>query len=272
MKNVTFTQQSIDLLNNHYESTTLSTGGLNFIPKAWTEQPSLAIVNHIKNRFELLPMATTCQGLLNELSGLSTLLGDSFPEQSEAVAETIALLTPKVKDKNGPNLRDLLLPKSQVEDVIASLPRPTQKVVAWLAVSTGVSPQDLLRDEFKLEKIREGVIQVGPKTGRKQTMSRRVEFDPEPLLELDPDGEITDLLNGVVFDGTGVGMVSANYFNGMLKDCPYNFYTLRASFAVHQRQEGITWADIALKMGVTDVVGLAERITRQAKANGIDLN
>ncbi len=271
MKNTTFTQQSIDFLLKTYDSTNFSTGALRYFPKAFQENPNRSIIEHIKQRFDELPQKTTCQGLLNVIGGASTRMQLGFPEQSEALAEAKVLLTPKVKDKQGANVRDLLLPLDEVGDVIDSLSRPTQRVVAWLAVSTGASPQDLLRDEFKLERLREGLIQVSPKKGNGQTLGRLIEFDPQPLLKMDPEGEITLLLNGAVFDGDGVGVVSSKYFNGLLNECAYNFYTLRASFAVHQRQAGFTWKEIALKMGVSDSIGLQERILRQAKANGIVL-
>jgi hypothetical protein len=146
-------------------------------------------------------------------------------------------------------------------------------VLALLAVTTGVTPCDLIRDEYRMTKLSEGLINVGKKLNSRHAGARQVVFDPTLLNELDPDGEHLEICSNRAFSSDNIGELGATEFSKILNGTPYNFYQLRASYAVHRRNEDkAEWGVIAAEMGVKDVSSFIKRIKAYAEANSIILD
>lgn len=261
------------VIRKHYTATTISTGNLGWFVTALSENPDERIVNLVMDYItsEGVGTTTTFDRVVTGLKAVSNLEGVAEADAA-ALKEAVVLAAPFRDEKEGAKERDAVLPtRADISTYIASLDTTAQKVLAYLILTTGVKTSCLLRDEYKLGKVSEGLIKVGKRTSVQQAQSRVVKFDSSYINDvLDPEGEHVGILANTVFTSDNVGLVALRDLSKILNGTPLTVSQLRASYALHRlNEDGATWEEIAEEMGVSDWKGLRNRMHRYAVANNM---
>lgn len=272
--NVKPNEQLIELIKIKFSYTSLSRCNINWFIEDCQEYPNRTIVelvlDHLtgdtvlaKSTFDVV--ATNLKAIANDKR--------CDPKHKEALLEALVLAKPFREEKDDVKPRKSVVPSREfVKTYIDSLDTTSQKVLAWLTLRTGVTPCDLIRDTHQMKKLSEGVINVGKKLNKRHAGARLITFDPTELNQLDPDGEHQQIFRNKAFDASNVGEMGATEFSSILNGTPYNFYQLRASYAIHRRNEDeADWQTICDELGVSGVSTFVQRIKAYADANGIEL-
>jgi hypothetical protein len=263
----------LDLINQHYTGTYLTTGNISWFVQDAKDDRSLTITELVMNHItgECVGTTSTFDRVIAALKAVSNLKNIS-PEESQELKEAISLAQPFRAEKEGVKERDAVLTK-RADNIpyIQSLDTTKQKVLAFLILTTGVKTGCLLRDEYKLTKVSEGVISVGQRLNTSQTKSRLVKFDPSYINDvLDPEGEHVEILSNTVFSADDAGLVALSDLSPILNGTPLDVHQLRACYCLQRSlEDGATWQQIAEEVGVSDWKGLRNRMFRYAKANGL---
>ena len=272
MSNTVPSEQLLSLIRQHYTETSLTTGHISWFLGDAEEDRSVTIVELVMNHITSEDVGTTntFDKVVRALKAISNLKNISA-EEAQALKEAITLALPFRAEKEGPKERDAVLTKrADIIPYIQSLETTSQKVIAYLILTTGVKTGCLLRDENKLKKVSEGLITVGKRLNSSQTQSRVVKFDPSYINVLDPEGEHVEILANTVFSADDAGLVALSDLSPILNGTPLTVSQLRASYALHRFfEDGAEWATIAQELGVSDWKTLKGRMMRYAAANNL---
>lgn len=260
-------------IRKHYTATTIVTGHLGWFLKELEERPDDDLVNIVMDYItgEDVGTTSTFDRVVTTIKAVSNLKGIAEAD-AEALKEAVVMAAPFRAEKAGAVERDaVLLKRADVPTYIASLDTTAQKVIAYLVVTTGAKTSDLVRDENKLQRVKDGVINVGKRTSVQQAASRDIKFDPSYINNvLDPFGEHVQLLSNTYLGDGNVGLVALRDLSSILNGTPLTVSQLRASYALHRvLEDGATWEEVAEEMGVSDFKGLRSRMHRYAVANGL---
>ena len=273
MLNTKPSEQLLHHIEAHYTATSLAKCHIKWFITNARAKPHATIVELVLDHVtsdEVLA-ASTFDRTIASLRGIARLKGATSDEVA-AIKEGVALALPFREGKVGPKPRDAVIEsKDDIKEYCNSLETATQRMLSYLSLTTGVKASDLLRDEYRLKKVREGVISVGKRTTAAQARSRVITFDPSYINEtLDPLGEHLQILSNTFYKADNVGVVSGYAISDVLTGGALGFNQLRASYAIHQIQDGVTWKELAEKLGV-GVANVKTLVTRYARANNIDL-
>ena len=261
------------LIESHYTATTLRKCNIGWFITDAKEKPEATIIDLILERLtgEYVLCTSTFDATIAALRGITRIKGVSEDEVA-AIKEAVVLALPFREGKVGPKHRDTILEnKEDIESYCNSLDTASQRVLSYLSLVAGVKASDLLRDVYKLQKVREGLIEVGKRTTTQQAKARVITFDPSHINDvLDPFGEHLALLSNTIYRANNVGIVSGYAISDVLTNGAMGFNQLRASYAIHRRKEGVTWKELAELMGV-GATSLRTLVNRYLDANNIDL-
>jgi hypothetical protein len=260
------------LIEAHYTATTLKKCNVKWFIDGARARPNATIVDLTLDRItEDVLTTSTFDANIAALRGVARLKG-ATEEEVAAIKEGIVIALPFREGKVGPKHRDAILEnKEDIKEYCYSLETATQRVLSYLSLVAGVKASDLLRDVYKLQKVKEGLIEVGKRTTHAQAKARVITFDPSYINDvLDPFGEHLSLLSNTIYRADNVGLVSGYAISDVLTNGALGFNQLRASYAIHRRKEGVTWKELAELMGV-GATSIRTLVNRYLKANNIDL-
>lgn len=272
MLDYTATEKFKQVLAQKYTGTTLSTGNINwFVEGVKADKPLVPLcMNYLTS--SSVGTVNTFDTVTIFLSAIANWSREIDPKASDVLREVLVLSREFRDDKEHSKARKRILRSHFIDEYLASLTTGVQKLFSYLGISTGAKPQDFLRDVHKFSRLSEGVIEVGKKTTKNQTLARRIEFDGQRILEFDPEGEATELVQNAIFGPRDVGLATVRLITPILRGTLFNCYELRASHAINMRLAGSPWIDIAHVQGVQNVDGLRSRMLEYAAFNDIQIN
>ena len=118
--------------------------------------------------------------------------------------------------------------------------------------------------------MKDGVAVIGEKLNRCNSAPRTVHFDPDWLNQLDPNGEVIGIVQGIAEKVTqdNAGELAerlGDYYNG----CGYSIHDLRNSHAINLDKKGYLKEEVAEIQGVQKK-SLTNRLVNFRRKTGIN--
>ena len=261
------TKELFDAVSNHYTATsrvTSTTGRIENVLKKNDTQP---IVTTLLNWSSEITSRKSLSDVLSSLNGIRQKVED---EEVRAALEEVASQVQLFKEALPLELEDLkVLSKSSVDEYLSGLETAAQRALSFLAVRAGLTATDILREVNQLSQVRNGRVEVGPRTSPKMPNARVINFDPTFLNEvLDPNGEVIEVIANYKVRPNCVGLDGLARIGEHTQRLPFTMTQLRTSHAIHLLQDGMPWEEVAAIQGVSKTA-LRNRVVKYLEANNI---
>jgi hypothetical protein len=264
------TQELHDFVINRLSTTSIDTGHYQFIGDALQDFNTPfgeSMVQHCEENVNTIGVLDMC---LKRINTASHRLAEEFGQEYADEFELVRLRVEEM-EKNQSTTRARYLPVNDAVAYFKSIKSPVGGAIKCLVYSTGVLPNDLLRSTTNLRNLRNGVLEVGSGYIAGHTKSRAINFDPSLLNELDPEGELIDVLiekvNQTTADNLGKQGLSLSHY---YQDNVYDLYSLRNSHAVNLLNEGVDERTVADIQGCKDLKRFRTRIKDFKRNAGIE--
>jgi hypothetical protein len=261
--------QLFDFVYNHYTGTSASTGQYGFIFDALSDVTvpfGETILDHIKEKINTEDTLEQVLGNLSSLATLTAQLSTTYADEFRLIASAASEVPVDASKRRGSYLTP-----SAAKEYFNTIKSPVGRALQCLAYTAGLTPNDLLREYNGLRYLKDGVANVGQQFHANNTAPRTVNFDPALLNELDPEGELVELVattvDSVNADNAGLkGLKLSSYCNGS----GYTLYDLRNSHAVNLLNEGVDERTVADIQGCKKLESFKRRIKNFKRNAGIE--
>ena len=269
MQNAKPTKELFDAVKAHYTETSRRTSTVGRMLTVLQKNPDQEIVKSLLDWCSEITSRESLSHVLGNLNGIILKVEDKEVEASlKEVASQVKLFMDALPFESE-DLKFLL--SDQVNDYLFSLDTSVQKALSFLAVRAGLTPSDILREVNGLNQVKEGRVEIGPKTSKAMPRGRVVTFDPTLLNEeLDPSGEIMEIIANYNVRADTVGLDGLALIGAHTNRLPYTMTQLRTSHAIHLLQDGMSWDGVAALQGVNKL-SLRNRVDKYLAANQITL-
>lgn len=270
MFNAKPTQELFDSIKDHYTETSRKTSTTGRILSVLKSNPDSPIVNTLLDWCSEITSRKSLSDVISSLSGIIQKIDDvKVKESLQEVSEQVV----RFRDALPHGSEDLkFLPKDKVDEYLLSLETATQRALSFLAVRSGLTASDILREVNGLKKVKSGIVEIGPRTSKNMPNGRTIQDIDATFLneELDPAGDVMQLIAGYSIRPNGMGLDGLAIIGSQTNRLPYTLTQLRTSHAIHLLQDGMSWDDVAEVQGVSKVA-LRDRVMKYVAANNIAL-
>ncbi len=249
-----FTLKSSESLYNFtvktYFGTSASTGHYGFILNALEKFDvpfgEVMIESLTRGSHSVKTMETCIKNLYSVGNKVGLEFGDEYRKEFYLIAEA-ATNVPTTPSREV----SARLERSNAKDTFMQVKSPVGRAVLCLAYTAGLTPNDLLREKMNLDGLKDGKAVIGARLDKGNTAPRTVNFDPSMLNELDPEGELIQVIRrlvaGVTSSNAGLkGLCLGHYYAGS----GYTIHDLRNSHALDLLKDGYLAQEVAEIQGV----------------------
>lgn len=268
MFNLKSTQEIYDFVSNRYTRTAINQGHYGFILHG-LESFDSPFGDRMLESFDDVDKQSTLNARVMNLRSVGNLLevdfGNQYTDEFNRIADKASLKTVQPTNETA----RYLSPEDAL-DYFKSIKSPVGGAIQCLAYIAGLTPNCLLRDLNNLSFLKDGVAVIGEKLNRCNTAPRTVFFNPDWLNQLDPNGEVIGVVQGIAEKVTqdNAGELAerlGDYYNG----CGYSIHDLRNSNAINLDRKGYLKEEVAEIQGVQKK-SLTNRLVNFRRKTGIN--
>lgn len=244
MFNLKSNEEVYNCVSNHYSLTSRNQSHYGFIIHALEDFDS-PFGPRMLDSFDDVNKQSTLDARVRNLRRVGNLLEVDFGSKFLDEFTDLAVEASKRKVDSSQEVGRYLHPNDAF-DYLKSIESPTGRAIQCLAYTAGLTPNDLLRELNNLKQLKNGLAVVGERLHACNPKNRTVDFNPDWLNQLDPDGEVVGIIQAMAKKVTpnNAGDLAerlGNYYNGS----GYTIFDLRNSHAINLDNEGCLHHQIA---------------------------
>lgn len=241
---IIITEQMIATVSGHYNGTSKTTSAVSFILKLMRDNIGSDLMSVLSAALKARDSRKVVNDLKSFFNKMATLFDDAasqvFNDLAAVAGERASALPPTVEDLRFPSV-------GEAEYMLGSL-MGAEKAIATLIWNGGLKLEDLARDEHKLAKIGEGVVNVVGNYG--STRPRQVTSDNSFGLTPEMVDDLVPILQNKLFSSDELGLEVNHSLQPFTSHWQFTPSQLRVGHAERLLSEGMSFADVADIQGV----------------------